>query len=896
MGVRNLDKIFKPRSVAVVGASEQRPKVGWTVLRNLVAGGFPGPIHPINPKHATIQSLRAYATVTEAPGPIDLAILCTPAATVPGLVRECGEAGIPGLIILTAGFRETGAAGRVLEDQLKAEWKKYAGMRIIGPNCLGVIAPHSRLNASFAATNAVPGGLALASQSGALCTSLLDWAGNENVGFSFFVSTGNMLDVGFGDLIDYFAEDADTRAAILYIESITEARGFISAARAFSRAKPIVAYKAGRFAESAHAAASHTGAMAGEDAVCDAAFRRAGVERVSEMGEMFDCAELLARRRRPRKGALAIITNAGGPGVMATDALIAQGGGLAELQPATIERLNGALPSFWSRGNPVDVLGDADAGRFGLALGIVLEDPGVDSALVILTPQAMTDPLATAVEVAAQRRASLKPVLASWIGGPGVAAGALTLRSEGVPVYPTPESAVKAFMHIVSHERNLESLNETPRDIPAFALDPRKVRSQFERLFKDAGAVLSEPDSKALLEAYGIPVVRTLSAGSADEACACAERLGYPVAMKILAREITHKSDVGGVALDIRGEPGLRTAYDAMMAAVALKAPEAKPLGVTIQKMVGREGGIELIAGMKKDATFGAVLMVGAGGVAAELFRDRAIALPPLNERLARRMLESLKSWPILTGWRGKPAVNIDRLVEILIRLSYLVAHTPEIRELDVNPLLASPDDVIALDARIVVDRPFDEQEIRRFAHLAIRPYPEEFVRNDRLRSGAEVTLRPIRPEDEPLWLEFIASCSAESLHARFRYAFSPPDHRMAARFCYLDYDRELAIIAESTEAGRRRFIGVGRLAADLDHGSAEFAVLVVDRRQNEGLGFLLTRYCLEVAREWGVKRVMAETHFENARMVGIFNRLGFQLETDIQEGLVRAEKSLDAD
>ena len=895
VSVRNLDKIFKPQRIAVIGASDERPKVGWTVLRNLIGAGFGGVVYPVNCRREAVQGIAAYPNVAALPNPADLAIICTPGATVPALIRECGEAGILGLVILSAGFRETGETGRALEEQMRDEWRKFDGMRIIGPNCLGVIAPHVRLNASFAADAPRAGHIALVSQSGALCTSLLDWAAKQNVGFSHFVSIGNMLDVSFGDLIDYFGEDPATKSAILYIESISGTRDFMSAARAFSRTKPLVAYKAGRFAESAHAAASHTGAMAGEDAVCDAAFQGAGIERVFEMGEMFDCAELLARQKLPAGPRLAIVTNAGGPGVMATDTLIALSGRLARLDPATIHRLDEFLPPSWSHGNPIDVLGDAAPDRFARAVEVVLADDQTDAALLILTPQAMTDPTVTAAKIAEVQSKAHKPLLAAWIGGKRIEEGNRILAAAGIPSYPTPESAVKAFMHLVSYARNLETLYETPRDIPVtFSLDLAGLRRRFlDAARPSAGGILSESDSKALLEAYGIPVTKALPARSAAEAAVVAGDIGYPVVLKVLSPQITHKTDVGGVALNVRSEEALHMAFEEIVSSARTKAPEATIEGVTVQKMERLSEGVELIAGMKTDATFGAVLMVGAGGTTAELYRDRALGFPPLNERLARRMLESLKSWPLLAGYRGKRPANTDRLVEVLTRLSYFVAHNPEIRELDINPLLVTATDVVALDARIVIDCPTVDAQARPFSHLAIRPYPEEFVRRDRLPDGRPVTFRPIRPEDEPLWLELVASCSAETLHARYRYLFKPPTHVMAARHCFIDYDRELAIIAELDDQGRRQFIGVGRLVADANHETAEYAVLVADAWQNVGLGQKLTDFCLEFARVWGIRRIIAETSFDNYRMLSIFEQRGFRIDRRLADGVVAVEKSL---
>jgi len=804
LSIRNLDKIFRPQRVAVVGASDNPESVGYTVLRNLVSSGFPGVIYPVNPKHEAVQGIQAYPDVKALPRVPDLAVICTPAPTVPGIVRQCGEAGILGVIIISGGFREAGEGGRELEEGIRSVQREFEGMRIIGPNCLGIIVPSLKLNASFAAAMPEPGHVAFISQSGALCTSVLDWALEEGIGFSHFVSIGNMLDVDFGDLIDYLNEDPHTASIVLYIESIPEAREFMSAARAFAREKVIIAYKAGRFAESARAAASHTGAMAGEDAVYDAAFRRAGIVRVLEIEEIFDTAELLARVRPPLGTKLAIVTNAGGPGVMATDALMALGGELAELGPETVERLDEVLPPFWSRGNPVDIIGDAPPERYAEAVGIVLDDPNVDAVLVILTPQAMTDPRGTAEAIAAIE--GRKPLLAAWMGGRAVREGIEILNQAGIPTYGTPERAVRAFMHLVHYGRNIEMLYETPREIPlSFSVDRKRVRERFIEAFRDGPDVLDEERSKGLLAAYGIPVTRAYPAATPDEAVRIAERIGYPVVLKVLSPQITHKTDVGGVALDLRDAVAVRRAFERIVGSARERRPDAQVLGVTVQRMVRARDGVELILGAKKDPTFGAVIMVGTGGTAAEVFRDRALGLPPLNERLAHRMLESLRSWKLLRGYRGKPGVNLERLIEVLMRFSYLVADFPEIKEIDVNPLLATPNEVIALDARVILDREAIERPPRPYSHLAIRPYPEGYERTETLEDGTPVLLRPIRPEDEPMWHEMLAASSRESIRQRFRHIFKETTHKVAIPYCFIDYDREMAIVGIVEEWGRKR-------------------------------------------------------------------------------------------
>tara|TARA_R110002049_G_scaffold182485_2_gene350374 strand:+ start:114968 stop:117676 length:2709 start_codon:yes stop_codon:yes gene_type:complete len=894
MPIRNLGRIFDPKSVAVVGASNRVDSVGHTVLRNLRDGGFGGAVHAVNPKHPVIDGLPCYRTVGDVADVVDLAVICTPAPTVPEIVRQCGEAGIRGLVILSAGFRESSADGESLEASVLATAKQFEGMRIIGPNCLGVMSPHVSLNASFAGDAPEKGHIAFISQSGALCTAVLDWALQEKIGFSHFVSVGNMMDVGIAELIDYFASDQITESIILYVESINEARNFMSAARAFTRTKPIIAYKAGRFDESAKAAASHTGAMAGVDNVYEAALARAGIVRVFELEDLFDCAELLARQKIPAGPRLAIVSNAGGPGVMATDALLQRNGILAELSEQTLKELNEVLPPAWSHGNPVDLLGDAPPPRFAAAIKSVLNDRGVDGVLVVLSPQAMTDPTGAAHAVIDAVSRSEKPVLASWMGGGKVREGTETLNLAGIPTYSSPEKAVRAFMHLVTYGRNRETLYETPREVPMnFPLDRERLRAVFDTILSEGQDLLSETTSKALLDAYEIPVTQTFVARSADDAVQYADRVGYPVVLKVFSPNITHKTDVGGVELNLLDAAEVTKAFDRIKESVRQCQPNARIDGVTVQRMLVRPNGQELIIGAKRDPVFGTVLMVGAGGTNAELFRDRALELPPLSDRLARRMLQSLRCWPLLQGYRGRPGVNIDRLVNVLMRLSYLVADYPEIVELDVNPLLATADEVIALDARILLDHPSVVHPVRPYSHLAIRPYPDEFTKQARLNDGTEVVLRPIKPEDEPMWHDLVSDCSTESLHLRFRYMFKATTHAMATRFCFIDYDREIAIVAEANVGGQRRLLGVGRLIADVDHHEAEYAVLVRDDHQGVGLGSLLTDNCLQICDRWGVQSVVAEMAPQNIRMIRMFEHRGFEIDRSHPADVVLARKQL---
>jgi len=893
MSVRHLDKLFHPRRIAVIGASDEPAKVGYRILRNLVGHEFNGVVYPVNSRREAVQGIVAYPRPAALPQVPDLAIICTPAATVAGLVRECGECGIPGIVIISAGFREIGPDGERLEQEVRDAAAAFPDMRILGPNCLGFIVPHRQLNASFAANNLPAGQVAFISQSGALGTAVVDWAQAEGVGFSFFASLGNMLDVGFDDLLDFLAADEHTSAVMLYVESIGNAREFMSAARALAREKPIVVCKSGRFAESAHAAASHTGAIAGVDEVYDAAFRRAGIVRVGDIDELFDCAELLSKQQRlPRGERLAIVTNAGGPGVMATDQLLAQHGQLATLKPETIERLNEVLPPSWSHGNPIDILGDAPAERYRQTLDLVLQADEVDACIVVLTPQAMTEPLGSAQAVVQSAAEARKPVLTSWMGEQLVRSAVESLNHAGLATYRTPEQAVRAFMRLIEYTRRRELSYVTPRELPhELNLDRSRLRPCFEQVTGSARSVLPEIESKALLAAYGIPVTPTSAATTPEQAVQLAEACGYPVVLKVLSPQISHKTDVGGVALDLTDAASVRVAFEQVIGSARQCRPDAEIQGVTVQRMVSFPRGLELIVGAKTDPVFGPVLMVGLGGTSAELLHDHALELPPLDEHLARRMLESLRSWPLLAGYRGRPALAVDRLIEVLIRCSYLLAELPEITEMDLNPLVVTADEVVVLDARAYLDRGRTSKSERRYGHLAICPYPDHLVWQHTLRDGTSIVLRPIRPADEPAWKELLARCSAATLYQRFRYLFKEATHEMASRFCFVDYDREIALVAEVQSPNGRQLIGVGRLVADPDHETAEYAVLIADAWQGRGLGKLLTERCLDIAEQWDLRSVYGETATDNVRMIQLFRSHGFELDHATYPGVILAHR-----
>jgi acetyltransferase len=893
MPIKKLDSIFKPRRITLIGVSSDPNSVGAITLKNLVNGGYNGVVYPVNPKREAVMGIPCFPDIKSLPKTPDLAVIMTGAKSVSQHIRDCGEAGINGVIIMSAGFKESGEEGKKLEVLAKAEKTKFPDMRIIGPNCLGVLVPGLNMNVSFADGMPKKGHVAFISQSGALCTAVLDWANETNIGFSYFVSIGNSMDVNFGDLIDYFGQDSTTRSIVLYVESLTNSRAFMSAARAFARKKPIIVYKSGRFPESAAAAASHTGALASEDSIYDAVFRRAGIARVYSFGNIFDFTDLIGRKRAIRGSNLAIVTNAGGPGVMATDSLIAWGGELVDLTESTMQKLNDYLPPFWSHGNPVDVLGDATPERFAKATEIVLEDVEVDAVLVLLTPQAMTAPTEIAEAIAKLAGKTSKAIMAAWIGGTSMKKGMMIFNQAGIAAYSTPEQAIEAFMTLSHYSKNLERLFETPKEVPvSFSYDRDKLRNKYLTSVFPKAKILNEDDSKHLINDYGIATTHPEAAYNVDEAVKIAENIGYPVVIKIYSPDITHKSDYGGVALNIRNEEMVRATYQNMIKTVSEKMPDAKIDGVTVQKMILSKDATELILGIKKDPVFGTVMLVGMGGTTAELFNDKRLEFPPLNEQLARQMLQSLHIYPLLAGYRGSKPKNIEKLIEVIIRLSYLAADYPEIEELDINPILVTPDEVIALDARIVVDQDMLSKQVKDYSHLIIRPYPESLIIKTKLNDGSGVLLRPIKPEDEPMWLKLLASCSKESIYFRFRSDFHFDSHDVATQFCFNDYDREIAIVAEIEEDGKRKLIGVGRLIGDPDVEIMEYAILITDKWQKKGLGQIMTEYCMNIAKNKGVKRLVAETTKNNKQMNTVFQKLNFKIYYN-EDTTVSVEKFL---
>ena len=893
----SLDVFFHPKSVALIGASERAGSVGRVVLENLRATQPPFPVHAVNPNRSTILGRPAYPNVASIPGGADLAVITTPAPSVPALIRECAEAGLRGAIVISAGFRETGPEGRKLEQQILEE-ARQGDLRVIGPNCLGIMSPLAGLNATFAGSMAARGSVAFLSQSGALCTAMLDWSERELVGFSSFISLGSMVDVGWGDLITYLGDDPNTKSIVLYMETIGDARSFLSAAREVSLQKPIIVIKAGRTAQAAQAAASHTGSLAGSDEVLDAAFKRVGVLRVNTISDIFYMVETLAKQPRPDGPRLTIMTNAGGPGVLATDSLISHGGQLAEIPPSIVSELNDLLPPHWSHANPVDVLGDADANRYAKALEIVSKNPESDGLLVIMTPQGMTSPTSIAENLRQYANATGKPILASWMGGPMVAEGVRLLTRAGIPMFPYPDTAAKAFTYLHQYSERLRSLYETPSlTSDEHSTDQKFAADQIiDHVRRDGRTILDEAESKKILSLYGIPTVQTVVALNESEAVDAAAHIGYPVVLKLYSKTITHKTDVGGVKLNLRDEAAVRDAFRSIQQSVTKCGSASDFGGVTVQPMVSLKDGYELILGSSTDAQFGPVLLFGAGGQLVEVFKDRALGLPPLNTTLARRMMEQTKIWHALKGVRGRAPVNMAALEELLVRFSRLVVEQPWIKEIDINPLLASPSGFLALDARIIVyDNNVREEDLPK---LAIRPYPVQYVKSWLTKDNIVVTIRPIRPEDEHRMVNFHERLSERTVYQRYFHHMKLEQrisHERLARICFVDYDRQMVLVAERTnpDNGQREIVGVARLVKMLNPGEAEFAVLIADDFQNKGLGSELTRTVVQIAREEKLTSITAEVLAENANMVSVCRRLGFKLNLQMEEATMHAEMTI---
>ncbi len=882
-----LTPLFEPRSVAVVGATEREGAVGSIVMKNLLAAKYRGHLFAVNPHHATVHGVPSYALLEAVPERVELAVVVTPAETVPQVIEDAGRAGVRAAVVLTAGFGETGVEGKALERSLLA-MAQHHGVRLIGPNCIGIMRPEIGLNATFARGLVQSGPLALVSQSGALCTAILDWAQANAIGFSSVVSLGGSIDVDFGEILDYLVADPRTAHILLYVEGVRHARTFMSALRAASRVKPVFVLKVGRHAAGSRAVRSHSGALVGTDDVFDAALRRAGVVRVATIGQLFAAAAGLSAGVAPRGNRLAIITNGGGPGAMAADRAADLAIPLAELSQPVLDALNAALPAHWSHGNPIDLIGDADRARYRAALAACLADPGIDGVLAVCVPQAITDPLDAAQAVVEAAQGAGKPIITCWMGETQVAASRKLFQQARIPTFRTPESAVELFSHLSAYYRNQQLLLQTP--------GPRAVEASGDvegaRLIIDdaLGAnreVLNEMESKAVLAAFHIPIARTVLARSANEAMLLAEELGLPVALKIVSPEITHKSDVGGVRLDLRSLPAVRAAYREIVDSARTAQPDATIEGVAVEPMAQRPNGRELMLGVAQDAVFGPVITFGAGGTAVEVLRDRAVALPPLNVLLIRDMVRSTRIAKLLGQFRNLPPIAMAELETTLLRVSEMVCELPELRELDINPLVADENGVIAVDARIVVGRPYPGRD--RYGHMAIHPYPAYRVHEWHLPDGTRVEVRPIRPEDAEIEHEFVKGLSPESKYFRFMDTLRELTPQMLARFTQIDYDREMAFIAVTRSGGGgEEEIGVCRYITNPDGESCEFAVVVADEWHGRGVAGRLMTELIAVAREKRLKQMVGHILASNSRMLAFVEELGFTLSYDPSDPTVK--------
>jgi acetyltransferase len=875
MTIRNLDALFEPKSIAVIGASNKPRSVGAVLARNLFEAGFEGPIMAVNPHEQAIRSTVNYRSVAELPTTPDLAVLATPPPTIPGLIADLGAQGCRAAIVVTAGFGEGAEAeGAHLRTKMLEASRPHL-LRIVGPNCIGVISPGKGINASFAHLTPHAGDLAFVTQSGAIATGLLDWATARGFGFSHVVSLGDMADVDFGDVLDYLALDRATRAILLYVENITSARKFMSAGRIAARAKPVIVIKSGRSAAGAKAAMSHTGALAGSDLVYDAAFRRAGMLRVHELRELFEAVTTLSAGMKAKGDRLAIITNGGGAGVLATDALDERGGNLASLSPETLARLDAALPHTWSRGNPVDILGDASRDRYAAALDAVIADTNRDAVLVMNCPVAVADSIDAAHAVVDSRPASNGlPVLTCWLGELAPKDSRKLFADNKIPTYDTPDEAVHAFMHLVHYQRNQELLLETPAGVDIAQPDNDIARATIRGALAEGRKLLTEPESKALLSAYGIPTIQVRAAANPAEARRIAEEFGRPVVIKILSPDISHKSDVGGVRLDLRSGASVEEAAREMLKMVAERAPLARLTGFAVEEMVKRPNAFELLAGIGNDRTFGPIILFGQGGTAAEVIADRAIGLPPLNIVLAREMIGRTRVAKLLKGYRDRPPAALDAIALTLIRLSRLVVDLPEVVELDINPLIADEKGVVALDARVVLTDAEPSPD-----RLAIVPYPAELTRDDlTLDNGTRYTLRPIRPEDEPQLRTMVERSAPNDVRLRFFGPLREFPHMMAVRLSQIDYSREMALVATSLDP-LGEMLGVARVIGDPDNERAEFAVFVRSDLKGHGLGYKLMTEILAYARKRGLKTVFGDVLWENATMLKMAKELGFVIK-----------------
>jgi acetyltransferase len=874
MSTRNLQYLFRPRSVAVIGASRRPGRVGNVVMRNLISGGFGGPILPVNPRYDSVAGVFCYPDVASLPLSPDLAVVCTPPDAVPKIVGELGARGTRAAIVLTAGLAQQSIGdGRSTLDAMLDAASPHR-LRVLGPNCLGLVVPSMGLNASFAHVPAADGKVAFVSQSGALCTAVLDWAASRRVGFSHFVSLGECADVDLADVLDYLADDAGTTSILLYIESVRNARKFLSAARAAARLKPVLAIKGGRFQEGARAAASHTGALTGSDDVYDAAIRRAGILRVYSFEELFAAVETLARSRVPRGDHLMILTNGGGPGVIATDALVASGGRLAALTDETRSALDRVLPAVWSRSNPIDIIGDAGPERYSSSIAAVLGDDTIESLLVLHVPTAVCSSDAAADAVSKAVAGSKKRIFTCWLGDHTVRSARESFSAAGIPTYDTPEAAVGAFHHLVSFRRNQEALLEVPSSTnQGGSSGADRARAVIDRCLEDGLRLVGAPEAFEILSAYGVPVVETGVAEDPDSAAREAERIGFPVVLKLRSRDVSHKSDVGGVRLDLGTGDAVRAAANDMIERVRALGTGVRVDGFIVQPMVRRRGAHELLVGATIDGTFGPVIAFGQGGTAVEVVADRAIGLPPLNPNLARELIERTRVSRLLHGYRDRPRVDLDAVISVITSVSQLMVDHPEIQELDLNPLLADERGVIVVDARVIVERAISPGTDR----LAIRPYPRELEEWIDLPNGEKVHCRPIRPEDEPAHYELFRRFEPQDVRFRFFGLVRNLPHAEMARYTQIDYDREMAFIATREIApGQSETLGVVRAVTDPASNTAEFAIIVRSDIHRRGIGRALLDKTIRYCRSRGLEKIYGEVLPENSGMLALVRSLGF--------------------
>ena len=888
MNKHYLTTLFTPESIALYGASDRTDSVGGVVFKNLLSSGFKGRIYAINPKREEVQGEKAYSSLEDIEETVDLAVVATPAPSIPGIVEACGERGVKMMLILSAGFRETGAEGRRLEDRVTRLVGRY-GIRLMGPNCLGLIRPEIGLNITFGNNNAKPGNLAFVSQSGAICTAILDWAEKNDIGFSAVVSTGIAADLDFGDYLDYLVTDPCTKAILLYIEGINDSRRFMSSLRAAARVKPVIALKVGRHAAGAEASMSHTGALVGSDETFSAALSRSGVLRVDTIGQLFAAAKTLSSAHyRVASERLVIITNGGGPGVMAADRATDQGIELSTLSSETMAALDKVLPDVWSHNNPVDIIGDAPPERYQQAVDICLEDPGVDGAIVILTPQAMTRPTEVAEAVIKSAQKSSKPIMTSWMGGTQVEEARRLFNNARVPDFRTLENAVDAFSYLAIYNRNQRLLLQTPARLTRgqVAPDAEGARLIIEAVLTEQRKILTETESMAVLSAFRIPTVRNAVARSATEALVAAESIGFPIAMKVLSTDISHKSDAGGVRLNINSAQEVRGAYRQLIDQVTLNVPDAKISGVTIEKMYRSSNGRELMIGIIRDPVFGPVISFGSGGTSVEIMGDSAISLPPLNRRLAVDLINRTKVSKLLAKFRNMPAVDMDQLIDVLLSVSSMACELPWIQEMDINPLIMDEKAIVAVDARIVVDYPKPSTD--PYHHLAIHPYPAHLVKKVQLNDGTDIVIRPIRPEDAEIEAKFVRELSEESKYFRFMSSLRELSQEMLVRFTQIDYHNEMALIAVKQNGAGEEQVGVARYVTNLDKTSCEFALAVSDKWQNKGIARRLMRNLMEIARDRDLEKMEGKVLSNNSKMLELMTSLNFQISNDPEDAAVR--------